>query len=230
MIDQLSMFGLTETQAKVYIVLLQLGESSSVAKITRKVSVHRREVYRVLRELEKKGIVTESENKRPVTFTATSAEEAVNVLLRQQANRIEYLKQKAPILIDWLGSQTSEAQSEAAILLIDDDEIIRRTLKRALGKEGFRVDTASNGKTGLEKSRRNHYDLALLDLRLPDMDGMTLIKSLREGNPDLKEIIISGYASFENATKAMDEGANAFMTKPVKPIELIKKIREKLST
>ena len=201
-----------------------------MAKITKKVGVHRREVYRVLRELEKKGIVNETENKRPVMFTATSAEEAVNILLRQQAKKLEFLKEKAPSLIDWLGSQTSDAQSEAAILLIDDNDIIRRTLKRALVKEGFRVDTASDGKTGHEKSRRNHYDLALLDLRLPDVDGMTLIKSLREGNPDLKEIIISGYASFENATKAMDEGANAFMTKPVKSIELIKKIREKLNT
>jgi len=229
MIDQLSMFGLTDTQAKVYVILLRLGKVS-VATVTKRVGVHRAEVYRILRGLEEKGLVTENKNVRPVTFTAVNPRDAVNILLEQQAMKLDHLRGRAPELIAWLKSEASSEESGASILLIDDDEIIRRTLKSALAKEGFRVDTAPNGRTGQEKSMHTHYDVALLDLRLPDLDGMTLIKTLRERNPDLKEIIITGYPSLQNATRAVDEGANAFLIKPIKPTVLIKKIREKLST
>jgi CheY-like chemotaxis protein/predicted transcriptional regulator len=227
MIDQLGTFGLTETQVKVYVLLLQFGRTS-VAKVARKVGVHRAEVYRILRQLVEKEVVTESKKIRPVMFTAVAPEKAVNILLQQQTKRLEQLKEKAPALVAWLDSQAGGEWLKASVLLVDDDEFVRRTLTRALVKAGFKVDTAPDGKTGQEKSRLSHYDVALLDLRLPDMDGITLIESLRERNPDLKEIIITGYPSLQNAAAAVDKGANAFIVKPVKPADLIVKIREKL--
>ena len=229
MIEQLLEFGLTETQSKIYVLLLRFGKASA-PNVTKRLKVHRREGYRVLRELVEKGIVIESKNVRPVMFSALAPEKAFAILLERQKRRVEHLEENMPKLVTWLKPQVRSDAAGPFILIVDDDEIIRRVLKGALLKEGFKVDTAPDGRTAQKKSKRFHYDAALLDLRLPDVDGISLIKSLREGNPDLKEIIITGYPSFEGATKAMDEGANAFMTKPVKPMELVKKIREKLIT
>lgn len=229
MIEYLLEFGLTETQAKVYVLLLRYGKTSA-PNITKRMKVHRREGYRVLRELVEKRIVTESKNSRPVMFSALAPKDALNSLLERQANRLEHLKKNMPRLVEWLNPQVRRDMVGPSILLIDDDEMVRKVLKGALVKEGFKVDTVPDGKTARKRSKRFHYDAALLDVRLPDVDGINLIKSLREGNPDLKEIIITGYPSFENATRALDEGANAFVTKPIKPIELIAKIKEKLDT
>jgi len=227
MLDQLSQFGLTETQAKVYYHLLKLG-TSPATKITKEVGVHRVEVYRALRELAEKGIVTEHKGKRPSLFTSVPPDDAISILLQHQTETFTHLRDLAPKLIAWLNSQTKVAKVRPSVLLIDDDETIRRMLAGTLVREGFKVDTAADGRGALEKSRLNHYDIALLDIRLPDLDGTTLIRKLRKGNPGMKEIVITGYPSVENAARAMDEGADAYLTKPVKMADLLTKIAQKL--
>ena len=229
MLDQLPEYGLTEVQAKVYYHLLTLGRTSST-KVAKQLDVHRSEVYRVLRELAEKGIVTEKKGKRPILYTPTPPQEALEILLQQQAKTLERLREGMPKLVGWLNSHAKAKKATPSVLVIDDDKTIRKTLTRMLAREGFSVDTAPNGKQALEKSQLKHYDLALVDIRLPDMEGTKLLKMLREKNPEIKEIIITGYPSIENALQAIDEGADAYIVKPINPPDLLAKIREKLKT
>jgi CheY-like chemotaxis protein len=227
MLDQLPRYGLTEIQAKAYYHLLRLGATSAI-KVAEEVGVHRAEVYRVLRELAEKGLVTEHKAKRPTLFTPTPPKEALDILLQQQAKTLKRLREKTPKLAAWLNSHAKVKKTRPSVLLIDDDETIRKSLSRALARESFSVDIAPDGKQALEKSQLKHYDLALVDIRLPDMDGTRLLRMLREKNPEIKEIIITGYPSIENAVKAIDEGADAYVVKPFKPADLLTKMKEKL--
>jgi CheY-like chemotaxis protein/predicted transcriptional regulator len=227
MLEQLPRYGLTEIQARAYYHLLRLG-TTSATNVTREVGVHRAEVYRVLRELAGKGLVTEQKGKRPALFTPAPPEQALNILLQEQAKTLQRLRDRTPKLIAWLNSQAKVEGIRPSVMLIDDDETIRKALTRTLSKEGFRVDGATNGKQALEKSRLEHYDVALVDIRLPDMDGITLLRMLRDESPGIKAIIITGYPSMENAINAVDAGADAYITKPFKPTDLLAKMREKL--
>jgi CheY-like chemotaxis protein/predicted transcriptional regulator len=227
MLDQLPEYGLTEVQAKVYYHLLTLGQTSST-KVAKQLDVHRSEVYRVLRELAEKGLVTEHKGRRPTLFTPTPPEEALDILLQQQAKTLQRLREGKPKLVAWLNSYANVKKTRPSVLLIDDDETIRKALTRTLTREGFSVDTAPDGKQALEKSQLRHYDLALVDIRLPDMEGTKLLKMLREKTPEIKEIIITGYPSIENAVKAIDEGAGAYLIKPLNLPSLLAKIREKM--
>ena len=124
-----------------------------------------------------------------------------------------------------MNSHAKTKKTRPSVLLIDDDETIRKSLSRTLRKEGFDVDTAADGKQALEKSQLRRYDLALVDIRLPDMEGTKLLKMLREKAPKIKEIIITGYPSIENAVQAIDYGADAYLIKPISPSDLLAKIR-----
>jgi CheY-like chemotaxis protein/predicted transcriptional regulator len=228
MLDQLPDYGLTEVQAKVYYHLLTLGTTSST-KVAKQLNVHRSEVYRVLRELVEKGLVTEKKGKRPILYTPTPPEEALSILLQQQAKTLQHLREEKPRLVAWLNSHATIKKIRPSVLLIDDDETIRRTLTRVFTREGFNVDTAPNGKLALEKAQIKHYDLALVDIRLPDMEGSQLLKMLREKNPEIKEVIITGYPSIENAIQAVNDGADAYLIKPLDPPTLLAKMREKLN-
>jgi CheY-like chemotaxis protein/predicted transcriptional regulator len=227
MLEQLPEYGLTEVQAKVYYHLLTLGQTSST-KVAKELGVHRSEVYRVLRELAEKGLVTEHKDKRPTLFTPTPPEEALAILLQQQAKTLQRLKEGTPRLVAWLNSHAKTKKTRPSVLLIDDDETIRKSLSRTLTREAFDVDTAPDGKQALAKSQLKHYDLALVDIRLPDMEGTKLLKLLREKTPEIKEIIITGYPSIENAVKAIDEGADGYVMKPLNPSDLLSKIRQKM--
>lgn len=80
----------------------------------------------------------------------------------------------------------------ARILVIDDEESIRRTLSMTLQHAGYFVDTAENGTQAIDKSAENFYNLALIDIRLPDMEGTELLTSLRETTPRMVKIILTG--------------------------------------
>ncbi|MGA2387222.1 MAG: response regulator [Candidatus Bathyarchaeia archaeon] len=119
-------------------------------------------------------------------------------------------------------------KGNARILLIDDDKNIRQTLAIVLQEEGYEVDTAENGKEAVEKSFANFYNLAIVDWRLPDIDGTVLITQLKETTPKMAKIMLTGYPSMNNAIDAVNQHADAFMIKPVDVEELLKKIRELL--
>jgi DNA-binding response OmpR family regulator len=116
------------------------------------------------------------------------------------------------------------------VIVIDDDKSILRTFTRILQKNGYEIDVAETGKEALEKSNKKAYDLALIDIRLPDMDGTDLLMKMQQITPGAIKIMITGFPSLETGVKALDEGADAYLVKPVKPEELLALIEEKFRT
>jgi DNA-binding NtrC family response regulator len=102
----------------------------------------------------------------------------------------------------------------ARIIIVDDDEGIRETLAAILQEEGYRVDTAESGKEAIEKTNAKFYDLALIDIRLPDIEGIDLLKEIKETVPKIRKIIITGYPTLQNAIEAVNRGADAYVLKP----------------
>ena len=118
--------------------------------------------------------------------------------------------------------------TKGRILIIDDDEGIRKVITTALNDESYITDTASNGKEAIEKSRTNAYNLAIIDIHLPDMEGTQLLSELKETTPKMRKIIVTGYPDVQNAIAAVKKGADDFITKPVKIDLLINSIKEQL--
>ena len=116
----------------------------------------------------------------------------------------------------------------ARILVVDDDQSVRKVLKTILEEEGHVVDTAQNGKEAIKKSNAKFYNLALIDIRLPNMEGTKLLTAMKETTPKMVKIIITGYPSLENAIEAVNKGADAYILKPFNMDKVLKKIRENL--
>jgi two-component system response regulator PilR (NtrC family) len=116
----------------------------------------------------------------------------------------------------------------ARILVIDDDKGIRESLETVLKEEGYEVDVAENGHEAIRKSEANYYNLALVDLRLPDMDGLKLLTEMMETVPKVVKIIITGYPSLQNAIEAVNLGADGYMVKPYKMEDMLRTIKESL--
>jgi len=114
------------------------------------------------------------------------------------------------------------------ILLIDDDGSIRRTISMTLAQAGYVVDTSENGRQAIEKAEANFYNLALIDIRLPDMDGTELLTALNKTTPKMVKIILTGFPALENAIKAINKGVDAYLIKPVNTEELLRIIKEHL--
>lgn len=119
--------------------------------------------------------------------------------------------------------------SEAArILIIDDDENIRKVLETILEDEGYIVETAETAKQGIEKSETAFYNVALIDVRLPDMEGIELLSKLRNTKPKMRKIIVTGYPTLQNAIAAVNKGADAYVMKPFEVDKILQTIREQL--
>jgi len=114
------------------------------------------------------------------------------------------------------------------ILVVDDDESIRKVLATILEEKGYVVDTAENGKEAIEKSNAKFYNLALIDIRLPDMEGTQLLTAMKETTPKMVKIIITGYPSLQNAVEAVNKGADAYILKPFNMDSVLNTIQEHL--
>lgn len=110
--------------------------------------------------------------------------------------------------------------NEYTILVIDDEEPIRDSCTQILTKEGFQTLTAEDGTIGLEEVRKVKPDLAIVDLKMPGLNGFELLDEIREIDPELIAIVITGYANIESAVEAMKRGAYDFLPKPFAPDEL----------
>ncbi len=109
---------------------------------------------------------------------------------------------------------------EMHILVVDDEKIIREGAKRILAKEGWKTTIAESGERGLELIKSSTFQILLLDLMMPGISGMEVLKTVRESQPDLLVIVITGYATIENAVEAMRNGAYDFISKPFTPDQL----------
>ncbi|MFI5450247.1 MAG: response regulator [Candidatus Bathyarchaeia archaeon] len=114
------------------------------------------------------------------------------------------------------------------ILVVDDDEGIRKVVAEALRSEGYLVDAVSNGKDAVEKSQTNFYNLALVDIRLPDMEGTKLLTSMKQTIPEMIKIILTGYPALQNAIDAVNKGAHGYLVKPIKMDELLRTVEQQL--
>ena len=106
-------------------------------------------------------------------------------------------------------------ESKGSILIVDDDPSIRKVLAAILEEKGYTVDTAETAKKAIQKSKTNFYNLALLDIRLPDMEGTELLTQMKQTTPPMIKIMVTGYPSIQNAVEALNKGANAFIIKPL---------------
>ncbi|MCW4017347.1 MAG: response regulator [Candidatus Bathyarchaeota archaeon] len=116
----------------------------------------------------------------------------------------------------------------ARILIIDDDENIRKVLQTILEDEGYVIDIAETAKKGIEKSENAFFNLALVDVRLPDMEGIDLLSQLRETKPKMRKIIVTGYPTLQNAVGAVNKGADAYVMKPFDVEKILQTIKEQL--
>jgi DNA-binding NtrC family response regulator len=106
------------------------------------------------------------------------------------------------------------------ILVIDDEPVICQGCRLALTEKGYRVDFQLGGQSGLEGISEGDYDLILLDMRLPDMDGMEILKSIRQNHPLLQVVVMTAYSTVQNAVEAMKSGAFDYLIKPFTDEEL----------
>ncbi len=111
---------------------------------------------------------------------------------------------------------------------MDDDEAVLRTIADYLSIKGYKVETAKTGKEALQKSRNKFFNLAVLDIRLPDMEGTELLTEMPETEPRMKRIMLTGYGNSENAIASVNKRADAYVIKPVEPKKLLSLIEEKL--
>ncbi|HVN77751.1 MAG TPA: sigma-54 dependent transcriptional regulator, partial [Terriglobia bacterium] len=111
------------------------------------------------------------------------------------------------------------------ILIVDDELIVRQSLQSWFQEEGYSVDTVESGKEALEKLTQSEWDIFLLDIKMPGMDGLELQQKIKEIHPSASIIIMTAYASVETAVEAMKQGAYDYIVKPFDPDDLEHLIR-----
>lgn len=111
--------------------------------------------------------------------------------------------------------------AKSKILVIDDEKRMCDSIKVLLSNIGYEVDTAENGKVGIEKLQSNSFDLVITDLMMPELDGFAVMKHIKENCPGTLVIVITGYASVESAVRAIRSGAYDYILKPF-DFEIIK--------
>jgi DNA-binding NtrC family response regulator len=114
------------------------------------------------------------------------------------------------------------------ILLVDDDENLRKVLSDILEHAGYSVKSFENGKKAIEASYKELFNIALIDIQLPDMKGIELLTKLRKTEPEMIKIIITGHACLENAIEATNRGVDGYVVKPFDPKKLIRLIETRL--
>jgi DNA-binding response OmpR family regulator len=120
------------------------------------------------------------------------------------------------------------AQDKSRILIVDDDEGITGSLSILLESEGYRTDVAHTVKEAIEKSYESNYNLAIIDIKLPDGEGTSLLKALRETSPKTIKIMLTGYPTIGNSVNSLNDGADAYLIKPVDLEVLLEKIKSKI--
>lgn len=110
------------------------------------------------------------------------------------------------------------------VLLVDDDKALCRSLAAILRKAGYRVVNVYNGADTLKAVEEGKFDAAIIDIRLPDIDGIELLNRIQKIDPVMGALMLSGVATLEDAVKALNYGADAFILKPVEPSDFLNRI------
>lgn len=118
---------------------------------------------------------------------------------------------------------------QGRILVIDDEDIVRTSCSRALVPEGYEVKAAKNGLEGLKMISDEKFNLVLTDLKMPDMDGIEVLKRIKEEWPEIEVIIITGYQTVDTAVKSIKLGAFDYIEKPFTPDALVAAVAKALN-
>lgn len=111
--------------------------------------------------------------------------------------------------------------AQAKVLVIDDDAVVRLSYQRSLQTAHCDVEAVCNGEDALHAVQQKSFDVLLLDLRMPGMDGMAVLKAVKQRSPSSEVIVITGYPTIESAKQAVQLGAYDYLAKPVGPAEVI---------
>ena len=114
------------------------------------------------------------------------------------------------------------------ILIVEDDKDVSTVFHTILQAAGYHADIADTAQRAFAQITDTYYDAIILDVKLPDVDGIELLTSIREKAPEIKIIIVTGYPSLNNAIDALNWGADSYIIKPVNPNELLFIVAEKL--
>ena len=117
---------------------------------------------------------------------------------------------------------------QTRILVIDDDENITKVVAAILKDQGYSVDIAGTGTDAIKKTQKNHYDLMLVDIRLPDMEGTEVLTKVHDTTPKIRKIIVTGYPTLQNAVTAVNKGADAYIMKPFDVEKMLATVKEQL--
>lgn len=115
------------------------------------------------------------------------------------------------------------------ILIIDDDLVILKGFQLLLETKGYQVSTAETGRDALEMTHSKFFNLALIEIQLPDLDGTALLAEFQQLAPEMKKIIVTGFSSRENAIECLNLGADGYLEKPVTPGRLLRFVQDKLA-
>ncbi|MDI6801148.1 MAG: response regulator [Thermodesulfovibrionales bacterium] len=121
-----------------------------------------------------------------------------------------------------------EKGKKSRILVIDDEEIVRLSCKRSLAPEGYEVETAASGNEGLALFEKEKYDLVLIDLKMPGIDGIEILLNMKKKHPEQTAIIMTGYDTIEHIVESISSGAAHYLEKPFTPDTLIQRVTETL--
>lgn len=116
----------------------------------------------------------------------------------------------------------------ANVLVVDDEEIVCKSCSRILTQQGHNVQTALNGREALRKVEEDKYDVLIADWKMPEIDGMEVMRIVKKNHPDIVVIMITGYPSVESAVKAMRLGVSNYVPKPLDPDELSRTLQKAL--
>lgn len=118
------------------------------------------------------------------------------------------------------GRWPTDVRSKRRVLAVDDEVVVVHAIRKSLERNRYRVDEAFSGHAALARIATERYDLVLLDMRMPDVDGLDLLPKIHERQPDLPVVIVTGYASIDTAVEAIQRGAADYVAKPFTPDEL----------
>ncbi len=123
----------------------------------------------------------------------------------------------------------NDSPAPASILVIDDEENLRRTVAMILKRQGYLVDTAATVREARQCLKASAYNLAFLDLKLPDASGLDLLPELRSQYPGMPVLVLTAHDRLEAATEAIRSGARDYLLKPVDPPTIILRVKEVLA-
>ena len=114
----------------------------------------------------------------------------------------------------------------AKILVVDDEVIFANNISKLISKRGYEVETVYNGESALEVLKENDFDVIILDLKMPGLDGLTTLKQIKEKKSDVEVIILTGHGSMDSGIDGIQMGAFDFIMKPVRFDDLHEKVRQ----